>query len=137
MDIALIPWAVRYYVLPLYKGPEFAIPTDDPSLAGYHEWLAAVQALPAVVDTVPDEAEYVAHIKKYADGVAQSKVRWSPTRAPLPASLPHTRAWPRLRCSDLPLPAGAVSVCRSPMLCVPGVRRINTPRSQQIDEPRG
>ena len=93
MDIALIPWAVRYHVLPLYKGPEFAISTDDSSLAGYHEWLAAVQALPAVVDTVPDEAEYVAHIKKYADGVAQSKVRWRPSHAPVPASLPaHTRA---------------------------------------------
>ena len=56
MDIALIPWAVRYYVLPLYKGPEFAIPTDDPSLAGYHEWLAAVQALPAVV--VSEKGEF-------------------------------------------------------------------------------
>lgn len=73
VDMALIPWAYRYYVLEYYRGPDFAIPcTKD--LEPYHQWYDAVMNLPSVQRTLPDKDLYLEHILKYANGSARSKV---------------------------------------------------------------
>ena len=76
VDVAFIPWACRYYALAHYRGPDFSVPTADadPSLAAYHRWAEAAFSLPSVKPTIPDESRYLAHVSKYADGSAQSKV---------------------------------------------------------------
>eukprot|EP01052_Picozoa_sp_SAG31_P046008 SAG31_NODE_8630_length_1417_cov_1.307284_2_plen_56_part_01 len=55
----LAPWAVRYYVLAHYKGPEFTLPKSDPNFEPYFRWLAAMEALPAVRKTSPPRKEYL------------------------------------------------------------------------------
>ena len=71
VDLALIPWAFRYYVLEHYRGPEYKIPED---LSAYHEWYDHVMNLDSVKRTLPDKDRYLEHIFKYADGSARSKV---------------------------------------------------------------
>lgn len=73
-DIALIPWAYRYYVLEYYRGNNFAIPANDPDLEPYHEWCNYVFNLSCVKRTLPDKDRYLQHIAKYADSSARSKV---------------------------------------------------------------
>jgi glutathione S-transferase len=74
VDIALIPWAYRYYVLSHYRGMEYAIPNLE-ELHPYHDWYQYVMHdIPAVRVTLPDREKYLQHIKKYADGTARSKV---------------------------------------------------------------
>jgi glutathione S-transferase len=73
VDIALIPWAFRYFVLEHYRGPNFAIPRT-PSLEKYHAWYDHVMALDWVKRTLPEKERYRIHIKGYADGTARSKV---------------------------------------------------------------
>ena len=74
VDIVLLPHAWRYYVLAHYRGPDFAVPTDDPSLAPFHRWLEFMTALPAVQETLPDKQRYIKHVRKYADATARSQV---------------------------------------------------------------
>jgi glutathione S-transferase len=74
VDIALIPWAYRYYVLEHYRGSEYAIPNSSPELEAYRNWYDTVMSLPYVKVTLPDKARYLDHIRKYADGTARSKV---------------------------------------------------------------
>ena len=73
VDLALIPWAFRYYVLEHYRGPNFAIPEND-NLKSYHRWFDHVMDLPSVKRTLPDKDRYLEHIAIYADGSARSKV---------------------------------------------------------------
>jgi glutathione S-transferase len=73
VDLALIPWAFRYYVLQHYRGPDFAIP-QTPALQPYHAWFDHVMNLERVQRTLPDKDRYLAHIFKYADGSARSRV---------------------------------------------------------------
>jgi len=73
VDLALLPWAFRYYVLEHYRGPEYAIP-ETSELQAYHEWLDHVLSLDSVQRTLPDKKRYLDHILKYADGSARSKV---------------------------------------------------------------
>lgn len=72
-DIALIPWAYRYYVFEHYRGPEYEIP-KTPALEPYHEWFNHVMNLESVKATLPNKDRYLEHIAKYADGSARSKV---------------------------------------------------------------
>jgi len=74
VDLALLPWAVRYYVFEHYRGPSFIIPTDDPALEPYHEWLEYMLTIDCVQRTLPDKDQYLVHIAKYADSSARSKV---------------------------------------------------------------
>lgn len=74
VEMSLIPWAYRFYVFEHYRGSEYVIPTDDPSLEAYHEWLEHVLSVDAVKRTLPDKDEYLVHIGKYADSSARSKV---------------------------------------------------------------
>lgn len=74
VDIVLLPHAFRYYVLAHYRGPEFAIPTDDPTLAPFHRWLGFMTSLPSVQETLPDKERYIEHVRKYADATARSQV---------------------------------------------------------------
>jgi len=76
VDVALIPWAYRYYVLEHYRGPSFRIPSavEDPALEPYHRWYDYVMSLESVQRTLPDRERYLQHIFKYADGSARSKV---------------------------------------------------------------
>lgn len=73
VDIALIPWAYRYYVLSHYRGDEYSIP-KTPALQKYWEWWDCVRQLDHVQCTFPDPDQYLQHIAKYADGTARSKV---------------------------------------------------------------
>ena len=75
VDIALIPWAYRYYVFEHYRGPDYAIHTDRyPELKPYQEWYDYVMELDSVKRTLPDKSKYLEHIGKYADSSARSKV---------------------------------------------------------------
>jgi len=74
VDLALIPWAYRYYVFEHYRGPDFVIPETDKDLAAYHRWFDSVMSLDSVQRTLPDKDRYLEHILKYADGSARSKV---------------------------------------------------------------
>jgi glutathione S-transferase len=73
VDIALVPWAFRFFVLEHYRGPEFAIPHTE-ELQAYHMWYDHVMNIDSVKRTLPDKDRYLAHIEKYADGSARSKV---------------------------------------------------------------
>ena len=70
-DVALLPWALRLHIFEHHRG--WTVP-DSPALAAYRRWLAAAQSLDCVASTTPEEARYVEHIAKYADGTARSKV---------------------------------------------------------------
>jgi glutathione S-transferase len=74
VDIALIPWAYRYYVLEHYCGAEFVIPTNDPLYESFHIWYNYVIQLDCVQCTIPNKDRYLDHIQKYANGTARSKV---------------------------------------------------------------
>ena len=74
VDYALFPWAHRLPVFVHYRGEQYAIPKSTPGLRAYHEWLAAMHALPKVRKTCPPWDDYLAHIGRYADGSARSKV---------------------------------------------------------------
>jgi len=73
VDIALLPWAYRYFVFEHYRGSEFVIP-HTPELEPYHEWYDHVINIETVQTTLPDKDHYLKHIRKYADGSARSKV---------------------------------------------------------------
>ena len=73
VDLALIPWAYRYYVLEHYRGPDYIIHRTD-ALEPYHQWYDHVMALDSVKRTLPCKDRYLEHIAKYADGSARSKV---------------------------------------------------------------
>lgn len=67
VDVALMPWAWRFYIFEHYRGPEFAIPYDEPELHAYKMWYDHVFSLDAVKRTLPDKDRYLEHIAKYAD----------------------------------------------------------------------
>ena len=74
VDYALFPWAHRLPVLEFYRGLEYAIPQNTDGLRAYHAWLRTMRARPSVEKTLPDWDDYLAHIGRYADGSARSKV---------------------------------------------------------------
>lgn len=75
VDLALIPWAFRYYVFEHYRGHEYVINTERyPQLQPYFEWFDYVMELDCVKRTLPDKEKYLEHIGKYADSSARSKV---------------------------------------------------------------
>ena len=74
VDIALFPWAYRFYVLQHYCGPEFVIPPNDPIYEPYHAWYQHMLQLDYVQRTLPNTDQYLDHIQKYANGTARSKV---------------------------------------------------------------
>jgi len=72
-DIALMPWAFRFYIFEHYRG--YSIPVDDDDeLAAYKVWFDYVFSLDSVKRTLPDKERYLEHIGKYADSSARSKV---------------------------------------------------------------
>lgn len=73
VDLALLPWAFRYYVFEHYRGPNYVIPVSV-ELEPYHEWYDHVINLDCVKRTLPDKDRYLEHIGKYADSSARSKV---------------------------------------------------------------
>lgn len=73
VDLALVPWAYRYYVFETYRGADYAIPETN-ELEPYHEWYDHVMNLECVKTTLPGKERYLEHIQKYADGSARSKV---------------------------------------------------------------
>jgi len=75
VDLALIPWAYRYYVFEHYRGDDYVItPERYPDLEPYFEWYDHVMEIDAVERTLPDKDRYLEHIGKYADSSARSKV---------------------------------------------------------------
>jgi glutathione S-transferase len=75
VDMALIPWAFRYYVFEHYRGEEYVItPERYPHLEPYFEWYDYVMNVESVQRTLPDKDRYLEHIGKYADSSARSKV---------------------------------------------------------------
>jgi glutathione S-transferase len=67
VDIALMPWAWRYYIFEHYRGHEYAIPYNIPELHAYKAWYDHVFSLESVKRTLPDKDRYLVHIGKYAD----------------------------------------------------------------------
>ena len=75
VDLALVPWAFRYYVFEHYRGDDYVLsPERYPELKPYFEWYDHVMELDAVKRTLPDRDDYLEHIGKYADSSARSKV---------------------------------------------------------------
>jgi glutathione S-transferase len=75
VDLALIPWACRFYVLEHYRGDKYRISAERfPQLKAYETWTQHVFSLDFVQKTLPDKQRYLEHIKKYADSTARSKV---------------------------------------------------------------
>jgi glutathione S-transferase len=74
VDIALFPWAYRFYVLQHYCGTEFVIPPNDPIYEPYHTWYQYMLQMDYVQRTLPNPDQYLDHIQKYANGTARSKV---------------------------------------------------------------
>ena len=74
VDLSILPWAYRYYVFEHYRGKEYIIPRDDPSLQAYFKWYDYVMELDSVKRTLPGKDRYLVHIGKYADSSARSKV---------------------------------------------------------------
>jgi len=74
VDLSILPWAFRYYVFEHYRGKDYVIPRNDPSLEAYFKWYDHVIELECVKRTLPDKDRYLTHIGKYADSSARSKV---------------------------------------------------------------
>ena len=75
VDLALVPWAYRYYVFEHYRGEKYVItPELYPELQPYFDWYDHVMEVDAVKRTLPDKDRYLEHIGKYADSSARSKV---------------------------------------------------------------
>jgi len=75
VDLVLLPYAHRLYVLEHYRGPEFAVPVGgDDVWDRYNSWLERTGALDAVAVTIPDRDRYLHHVGKYAHAKARSKV---------------------------------------------------------------
>jgi len=74
VDLTLLPWAYRFYVFQHYRGDDFVIPNDDPTLQPYFEWYNYIIDLDCVKRTLPEKDRYLIHIGKYADSSARSKV---------------------------------------------------------------
>ena len=75
VDLALVPWAYRYYVFEHYRGDEYVItPERYPQLQPYFDWYDHVMEIDAVKRTLPEKDRYLEHIGKYADSSARSKV---------------------------------------------------------------
>lgn len=65
-DLLVFPWAARVPALAAWRG--FAVPRDAPEFAPWHEWVAAMTALPAVARTLRDDAFYAKGYEAYATG---------------------------------------------------------------------
>lgn len=74
VDFALFPWAHRLPVFEHYRGKEFAIPSNTDGLRKYQTWLGNMHGDEKINKTCPPWDEYLAHIGRYADGSARSKV---------------------------------------------------------------
>ena len=79
VDMALFPWAWRYYVFEHYRGEEFAIRRGSSAVEGwdvepFFDWLECMCEFESVKRTLPDMDRYLEHIGKYANGSARSKV---------------------------------------------------------------
>ena len=73
VDYALFPWAWRLPVFEHYRGADYKIP-QTAALESYHKWMSAMLAREQVKKTLPPWEDYLAHIGRYADGSARSKV---------------------------------------------------------------
>ena len=73
-DFSLLPWAYRFYIFEHYRGKDYVISREDPSLSAYHKWCDYVFSIESVQRTLPDKEKYLIHIGKYADSSARSKV---------------------------------------------------------------
>ncbi len=76
VDCVLLPYAWRLYAIEHYRGADFAVPTsgEDGLWERYQAWLARATGLASVARTLPDKDRYLAHVAKYAEGKARSKV---------------------------------------------------------------
>jgi hypothetical protein len=66
---------------------------DDPELHAYREWYEWVFSLDSVKRTLPDKDRYLAHIVKYADSSAQSKVANSVRRGVAAHEIDDDKEW--------------------------------------------
>ena len=74
VDCVLLPYAFRLYVLEHYR--DFHVPREGEEglWERYHAWLERATSLPHVASTLPEKPRYLAHVAKYAEGKARSKV---------------------------------------------------------------
>jgi len=76
VDCVLLPYAYRLYVLEHYRGPEYAVPSagEDGLWEKYRAWLHRALSIDSVARTLPNKTRYLAHVAKYAENRARSKV---------------------------------------------------------------
>ena len=74
VDCVLLPYAYRLYVLEHYR--DFHVPRhgEDGLWERYHAWLERATSLASVAPTLPAKPRYLAHVAKYAEAKARSKV---------------------------------------------------------------
>lgn len=78
-DIALVPWAVRLWILDEFKGgvgiPEPGQGGEDEKVwARWRTWLDALESRGSIKNTTSDREHYLPIYKRYADNTAQSEL---------------------------------------------------------------
>lgn len=80
VDVALVPWAQRLWLIDHYKIGGVGIPQkgargeDEDVWSRWDKWLEAALERKSVRETASDEKEYIAIYKRYADDTTQSEV---------------------------------------------------------------
>ena len=71
VDIMLAPHTARFFILKHYRG--FELP-ESGEFERFHKWWEATRNVPAVKDTLQDEAKLLGNYKKYAHATSNSRV---------------------------------------------------------------
>ncbi|KEY66688.1 hypothetical protein S7711_01976 [Stachybotrys chartarum IBT 7711] len=76
VDICLVPWAKRFWLIDHYKDGGVGIPKegDDETWGRWRKWMKAVDGHQSVQDTMSADERYVLAYKRYADDTTQSQV---------------------------------------------------------------
>lgn len=81
VDITLVPWALRLFLIDHYKEPDgVGIPQkgeggeDEPVWERWRKWFDAVTTRQSVVDTISDRQRYIDVYKRYAEDQTGSQV---------------------------------------------------------------
>ncbi|KAH7324956.1 putative glutathione-S-transferase theta, GST [Stachybotrys elegans] len=74
VDICLIPWAKRLWLIDHYKDGGVGIPAHDEKWKRWQTWMDAVDQHPSVKDTMSSDERYILAYKRYADDTTESLV---------------------------------------------------------------
>eukprot|EP00924_Labyrinthula_sp_SR-Ha-C_P016724 maker-scaffold_6-snap-gene-13.0-mRNA-1 protein AED:0.00 eAED:0.00 QI:213/1/1/1/1/1/2/1365/245 len=76
VDIALFPWAFRFFLLKTYRGDEYDVLklAEEKQMQGFLLWFEEMLKLDCVQKTLAEKDKLVWSYKRYAKGYAQSQV---------------------------------------------------------------